>query len=167
MHLAAAAEATRNLAVKIFLSFIPVALMCLIAAGLLVLLILRLRDRYSASAVIEATWPAEKEAILKTVSELFFLEGYRKAGEDDCSATFVKDNRYNLVLGAVLFLFLIIPGIIYLLVCGKELLGRVSVQSIVDRNIVTINGPRSIIDRARISLEGHGYKELALAGPGG
>jgi hypothetical protein len=167
VHLTAAAEATRDLTIKVFLAFIPVALICLIAAGLLVLLVLRLRDRYSASAVIETAWPSEKECILEAVSELFFLGGYSKAGEDEFSVTFVKDNRYNLVLGAVLFLFLVIPGIIYLLVCGRELLGRVSVQSIGEKHIVTIKGPRSIIDRARLFLQGHEYIELALAGPGG
>lgn len=165
--LPAGASATRDLSLRWLAWFMPVALIAAALFALMIWLFVILKRRYTSSATFLAGDEYEKAMITDTISGYFFCAGYLKAEREGDEITFSRDSRYDLVLGALLFLFFILPGILYLLIFAKELRGRLCVQSIDHGHIVAIYGPREVVDRARLSFEDRGRRLPAAARGGG
>lgn len=162
--LVAEGSATRDLALTWLVWFLPIALISAALLALLVWLFVWLRKCSEAYAVFAAGTAYEKKAIMDAVSGYFFSCGYRKKGREENEITFAKDSRYDLALGALLFLFFMLPGILYLVFFGRERLGRLYMQETGGSCVVAIEGPRKVIERARLCFEDRG--QLIAAGEG-
>lgn len=121
----AGAGATRDLALTWLAWFIPISLISAAVLSLTVWFLIRLRGRRDSSATFATGRTYEKAMIMDTISGYFFCAGYKKTSREENEITFARDSKYDLVLGALLFLFFMLPGVLYLLVFGREHLGRV------------------------------------------
>jgi len=87
-----------------------------------------------------------REAIIHSATMAFCGRGYFMTGSCLNSATYVKTKRPSVIIGVLLLLLWLIPGILYLVFFNRQKMGAVSIIDAPGGHNVVVDGPKAIAD---------------------